>query len=233
MESDQYEYYPEKTLIGFNVPINADDLNIIKKKLKTVCAISIGNIKATGFFCKINIYAKTKNVLFTNNHVLDENLIQIGQKINILYNESNKEIEITKNRFICTNSELDYTCIEILTEDNIHDFLQVDREIHTFNPFKTYQNDKIVIIQYPHSDTPEFEFGKIKKYSKKTNLIYYSIPTLSGSSGSPVLSFNRNLNVIAIHCGSPKDEKLKSTLNVGIFFESILDDIEKQYKLKH
>lgn len=230
MKSIKNEYDPEKTIIGFNVPINADDITIIKKKLNTICIISVEKARGTGFFCKIYVNFKLKNALFTNNHILGENLIKIGNKINIIYNESYKQIEITKNRFICTNPELDYTCIEILPEDGFHNFLQVEREINTPNPFKTYKNDKLVILQNPHMNSPDFEFGKIKKFSKKDNLIYYSIPTLPGSSGSPVLCFNRNLNIIAIHCGSPNDENLKLECNVGIFFKTILDDIEMQYK---
>jgi hypothetical protein len=226
-ESNQEcEYIPEKTLIGFNVPMNSNEINIAKKKLNTICIIFVDKEqKGTGFFCRIDIKGRTKKVLFTNNHVLDENLIKIGSKINIFYNNSYKNIEITKNRFTCTDKYIDYTCIEILPEDDFSNFLKVDSDIQTFSPFKTYKNDKIVIIQYPHIFSPDFGFGKIEKYCKKSNLLFYSIPTISGSSGSPILSFNRNLDVIGIHCGSPKDSL---TTNVGKFLKEILDDIEKK-----
>ena len=228
-ESNQaYEYNPEKSLIGINVPINYKEINMIKKKLNTICIIFVDKKQlGTGFFCKIEIKGITKNVLFTNNHVLDENLIKIGSKINIYCNESYKNIEITKNRFTCTDKEIDYTCIEILPEDEYYNFLKVENNINTLSPFKTYKNDKIVIIQYPHEYCPDFGFGKIEKYCKKSNLLYYSIPTIPGSSGSPILSYNRNLDVIGIHCGSPKDSK---TVNIGKFLKEILDDIEKKYK---
>lgn len=227
---EEYKYEPEKTLIGFNVPINSNEINIIKKKLNTICIIIKEDERGSGFFCKFNINGIAKNALFTNNHILDENLIKIGSKINIYYNNSYKCIEITNNRFAFTDKDLDYTCIEILPEDDFHHFLHVEREINTFSPFTTYRNDKIVIIQYPHIISPDFEFGKIKQYTKKNGYLFYSIPTLPGSSGSPILNFNKNLDVIGIHAGSPKDGS--SEVNIGIFFKLILDDIEKQFKKK-
>ena len=76
--------------------------------------------KGSGFFCEINNFP-IKYALFTNNHVLNENDIKIGNIINIeYYNKSsyiNKKIKINEKRRVFTNKELDYTCIEINESD--------------------------------------------------------------------------------------------------------------------
>ena len=48
---------------------------------------------------------KNKSIiaLLTNNHILNEDKIKLGSKIEIEHNNEKKVIEITKNRFTCTN----------------------------------------------------------------------------------------------------------------------------------
>ena len=91
---------------------------------------------ASGFFCEIEEFP-TKHYLFTNNHVLNEENIEIGNIINIeflehqksffnsSYNLVKKNIKITENRKVFTNKDLDYTCIEIFESDGILDYFKI------------------------------------------------------------------------------------------------------------
>ena len=54
------------------------------KKADAICKIEKSeNNFGTGFFCEININEKKIKGLFTCNHVLNKNDLQIGSKINI------------------------------------------------------------------------------------------------------------------------------------------------------
>ena len=75
-----------------------------------------------GFSVKFLIRITLINILFTNHHVINENLLIIGKKIRIYYKGEYKEIGITKNRLFFTDSRdynegLDYTAIQIFEED--------------------------------------------------------------------------------------------------------------------
>ena len=103
----------------------------------------------TGFFCEIN----DKNIpfnkaLFTNNHVLNEDRIKINKEIEFEYCEKTKIIKITQNRKVFTNIDLDYTCIEILDEDEINKFFNIDKTIIN-DKNSLINNNEILILQYP------------------------------------------------------------------------------------
>ena len=83
-----------------------------------------------GFFCKLNnSYIPFKTVLFTANHVLNEKSIQTGKKIRIKYQQKDITIEISEKRNAFTNEKLDYTCVEILEEDGITNFFEIDSDV--------------------------------------------------------------------------------------------------------
>ena len=78
-----------------------------------ICRIKFNNLIGTGFFCEIddnNI--PFKKALFTNNHVLNKQNIQINNIISFEICKKLYNILITENRKVFTNEELDYTCIE-------------------------------------------------------------------------------------------------------------------------
>ena len=91
------------------------------------CKIITKKLKGTGFFCKIPFSNNTLlKVLMTNNHVIPKEELIIGNKIKLSYKNSLKYIEITGNRFFKTSVLLDYTCIEILDEDQIEFFYEIE-----------------------------------------------------------------------------------------------------------
>ena len=234
-----YDYIPEKCIKTQLQPIPFNDFNLIERKYKSICKILNGDHPGTGFFCKFNINGRQIKALFTNNHVLDSNRLKIGSSINLINGRSEINIEIKKNRFICSSKNLDYSCIEILPEDNINDFLKIDRQIYEefMNEYNNdlvideYKYQKLILIQYKNfnlsmgNDNIYFSSGFLDKYDGKR--IFYRIPIQYGASGAPILSLNNSLDVIGMHrkCGNRK----KGILNNGIFFNKILIDIQNKY----
>ncbi len=66
------------------------------------------------FFCIIPLHDIKIKVLFTNNHILNEDSLSIGNEIKINYKYQSKKIKLTKERMIWKNKSLDYSAIEIL-----------------------------------------------------------------------------------------------------------------------
>ena len=82
---------------------------------------------AFGLFCQLN-NCPMKYALFTKNNGTDGPSIKIGDKIyfddfgkkpSLGSKASKKQIEITEDRRILTNKELDFTCIELFESDGI------------------------------------------------------------------------------------------------------------------
>ena len=122
-----------------------------KKQGTTFICDILFNISGSGFFCQILYNNKNINVLFTNNHVINKDLLLIGQKIRLNYKGEDKEIEIKENRLIRTDSRnfkegLDYTCIQILEQDGFN--IKNIFEIYDSN-ISNYNGIKICILQYP------------------------------------------------------------------------------------
>ena len=138
-------------LKNFNGEFNEEMIDKTKKQGTTFICDILFNISGSGFFCQIPYNNKNINVLFTNNHVINKDLLLIGQKIRLNYKGEDKEIEIKENRLIRTDSRnfkegLDYTCIQILEQDgfNIKNIFKIyDSNISNYNGIK------ICILQYP------------------------------------------------------------------------------------
>ena len=214
--------YQREQLINNNEPIPFDILEKCLEKKTAICQISN---KGTGFFCKLNLKNKSIIGLLTNNHVLNEDKIKLGSKIEIEHNNEKKVIEITKNRFTCTNEEYDYTCIEIFENDNFNNYFEIDGNIDTDNPDEQYKDQEIMMVQYPNL---EASFGNGKVNSIKNNYqIFHSISTEGGSSGSPIILMSASLKIIGIHCGKSSKDK---NLNRGNYMKVILEDIQQHFK---
>lgn len=236
----KYDYKPEKAYEEFIKPRPFAEYSLIEQKYNTICKILNGNHPGTGFLCKIKIHKTNLKLLFTNYSILFGNN-KMCSKISILNDNNYLDIKITNNRFTCLNKELDYFCIEILPEDNLNNFLQVDREIYT-NFMKNYTKESVinqyryhtlVLIQYKnfsekYQEDIFYSKGNLDRYNGKK--IFYRIPIQFGAKGSPILSLNSSLDVIGMHrkCGNMK----KGILNNGIFFNKILIDIKKKLKNK-
>ena len=163
------------------------------------------------------------NILWNNFKKIMENgkifiIIQLKDK------DSTKNIKITSNRFVCSNEELDYTCIEIFDNEDYNNYFEIDDNINCQNPNVQYGNELGVIYQFADNQDISCGEGFIEgiKNINDTNIIIHKITTDFGSSGSPIF-LSDNLKVIGIHCR----RKDKDT-NIGIYFKNILHDIKKK-----
>ena len=217
MEKNDYELEAD---YGESIELDKETEEFLKKKSNVATCKIISEsenrpLYGTGFFCKIPLLGK---VLFTNNHILNKNSIKENEIIICLYKNELKKFEI-KNRKCFTNEELDYTCIEILNEDEIEDFFEIENE-NSNNP-KEYNGDDIALPQFPKGGPLKINAGCLVKI--EGNQIFHYVTTFKGSSGSPILLLLRKYKIIGIHCAA--SEKLK--MNRGIKIKDILDDIKK------
>ena len=203
----------------YDSPITKYEINELLLKEKAMCKIisdiieNNSKINGTGFFVKLE---DNKYGLLTNNHII--NNIENGKTIHFYYLSENKKIEITKEREVYTNKELDYTFIEVFKEDNIKDYFKI-----YLNNINNLRNHNIFILQYPNnSNEVSFSYGKIKFIDN--NEIRYNASTTYGSSGSPIiLRSNDNLIIGLHHSGYfTKDD------NIGTTLKSILLDIQQK-----
>ncbi len=200
---------------------NKEIENKIKKEgNKYICKILL-TILGSGFFCKIPYNNNYINVLFTNNHVINENLLLPGQQIRLYYKEMLKQIEITKNRLVFTDSRyykegLDYTCIQIFEEDgfNTQNIFKLDD-----SNINNYNGIKICVLQYPKGNELKLETGYIEDLNNYE--MFHNANTDLGSSGSPIVCINENYNVIGIH----RRYHQKKKLNFGSYIKYILEHI--------
>ena len=205
-----------------NKPIEFRNMIRYLEKKDAVCKLITGS--GTGFFCKFKVNGRIMKALFTNNHVLNENLIKENSIIELRNKDEIKELKITSNRFKCTNKELDYTCIQILDNEDYNNFLEIDDNIKCQNPNVQYGNKLGVVYQFPDNQDLSCGEGFIEGIKKvnDNNIIIHKIITDIGASGSPIV-LSDNLKVIGIHCR----RKDKET-NEGIYFKNILYDIENK-----
>jgi hypothetical protein len=199
---------------------------LMEKAKKSTCIINSKingkYIIGTGFFCEIPFKNKKMKVLFTNNHVLNEESIQIGKTIKIIYQGKAKDIEISEDRFCLTDSRdykegLDYTCIQIFEKDGIEDFYEYYEDKINFK-------DEIVSISgYPNGKELTVETGHIK-YIKSDYKIYHTVDTDHGVSGAPIILTYRDFKVIGIHrCNIKEKEK-----NLGSYIKYIVKNIQNE-----
>ena len=200
--------------------IKEDNPIIDVKQLKSILGSGIENCickiitltkTGTGFF--VNIPEKNIKVLITNNHIIDEEFLEKENKIIYFISENQNEINLEINRYILTDKELDFTIIEILEEDNINNYLEINKDIYN-------KNDKIYTFQYPGEGELEYSHGEILEI--KDNNIIYDIGTLGGSSGCPIILMN-NSKLIGLHIGYLNKRKIKT--NIGISINYIINKI--------
>ena len=123
----------EKLIKGQPIPVSLKGTKKVLFQMENcICKIYLNNGGiGTGFFCKIPFNNNLLPVLITNNHVLNENDIDINKIINIMINNKVKKIEIDNSRKKYTNSDknIDVTIIEIKpNKDGINNYLEIDEE---------------------------------------------------------------------------------------------------------
>ena len=198
---------------------------ICKIKFYTLIDNQLMPSVGTGFFCFIiNDNIPFTKALFTNNHVLKEDKIKINEQILIEHCKKNYTLEITKDRKVFTDEELDYTCIQILDTDEINKKIEKYFQIEQSycNNRKLIKDQEIYILQYPNG-VLSHSIGKIVDI--EDNKIKHSASTNDGSSGSPLIKrYNNNL-ILGIHFASQKNKKEEIIYNLATPFDVIIQNI--------
>ena len=125
----------ESRIIGHPNEISYESTVKIKEQMeKNICKIDIGNRQGTGFFCKIPFPNKDNmlSVLITNNHIIDEKMMEDGVEFPVTIKEKKDNLMISlKNRIKYTNQAYDTTIIEIKKEEEeiINNYLELDDKI--------------------------------------------------------------------------------------------------------
>ena len=80
-------------------------------------------------------------------------------------------IEITNKRFCRIHILYDCTCIEILDEDNIKDFYEIEDTNNKINNYNNHDNEDIAIVQYPNGGPMQIKTEHLKKIIIIKNII--------------------------------------------------------------
>ena len=205
--------------MGDNLEIEEEERKKLLKLGKyTTCKIITEEGFGSGFFCKIPFQNSTLKVLFTNHHVLKRNDIIPGKIIRFAINNEMNTIKITNNRKTWSNLSLDFTCIEIFDEDNIKHFYEIEYKDYD-DPNKYYNNVDCAVIQFPNGGPIKLKGGHLLKIKK--NIIFHSVSTDHGSSGSPIILLLSKFKVVGIHTGH------NDITNQGIYIKHVVDLINK------
>jgi hypothetical protein len=205
----------ERKIPGTPDAISFEGLEIIKEqKENNVCKIVKENgITGSGFLCIIPFPDKLHPlpVLFTCNHVLNDDDIKPGKEIKLIFNDKiEKILKIDDSRMTYTSEEkeFDTTIIEIRNEDNfdINNMLEIDNNIYKENFYQIYKDKTIYIIHYPNGLNSSYSHNIIKSITSDNIKINHLCESNDGSSGAPIINL-QNFNALGIHVG--KDEKKK------------------------
>ena len=181
---------------------------ILEQMKKNICKIKTQITEGTGFFCKIPFPNKENllKVLITNNHIINKELFD--SKIDISIYEKNEKITLDlslSKRMKYPNPKFDITIIQILDNDNINDFLELDEQvieniISNKNNNKDFEGKTIYTIQYPQEGL-SVSYGILDRLDNDYDFLH-KCSTNEGASGSPIIGLNNK--IIGIHKGNIK-----------------------------
>ena len=213
------EQNKEKKINPYPKPVSLETTQKIIEQMKNcVCKIYIDDKIGTGFFCKIPFPDNEHllPVLITNNHVIDESILE--KKITLsLNNDSDiKEIEL-ENRIKYTDKEYDITIIEIKDKkDGINKYLELDTKIQA-NINTINVEESIYILHYPFRKNVSVSYGILKKIEEEKKNFVHLCYSENGSSGAPIINLS-NSKIIGMH----KETINKDNCNVGLFLNEPL-----------
>ena len=118
----------------------------------------------------------------------------------------------------------EFTCafIEILPEDKINNFLEIDNNLFKYEKEieEIYRRRSIYVLHYPRGERAAMNSGILKKIENDT--IVHICNTEPGSSGGPIILLD-NLKVIGFHIGS----KNQAALNLGTLLKYPISEFIK------
>ena len=222
MENDM----KDESLTGHKqMPLKSTD-----KVKKAICKIIIINeggksLYATGFFIRISNALKG---LITNYHVLNPNVIHLKIVVEI-HDQKNMILNITNRYVKYLEKPKDITFIEIKDNDYIYkeiEFLNYDNN-YIHNGYIIYKDVDVFSIQHPLGKDAACASGKIIYIDGFEFL--HKISTQYGSSGSPIILLNNNINIILV-IGIHKKGGKKN--NCGTFIGELIREINEELNKK-
>ena len=213
-ELPEFGYKFRKLEIKINQELmSEDDKNFCVKNQSSICCVNIGEKYHTGFFSKVN----HKSIPFKRALII----ISFDSKIKpiiIYYLKNNKMIDKTINLDNRKKIVMDHHIIffELFENDDIENFFELDEN----NLKEKYESHDIILLQYEEiNSSPQpkdfyfsFSSGKIKSSNERE--IFYEIPILYGSLGSPIILGNNNHYLIGIHFGTKNKFHFKFGINL-------------------
>ena len=220
----------EKKIEGSINPVNIKDTKkILDQMMNCICKIKIKDIFATGFFCKFSYKNKVIRVFMTNYHVLNENDLKENKKLHLSLNDEKETIIIDKEikRKTYFNKDYDITLIELIDEDRIKDYLELDDNLFQDYSEIIYKNKSIYVLHYQNGKNANVSYGLLYNIDKYN--INHNCSTDNGSLGSPILNLQNN-KVIGIHNKSSINYNIGTLLKLPIidFIKKFVED-EKDF----
>ena len=152
--------YKESNIISKNTIEDEEDysnLNEFITKFEMEAMIDNEIKYKTGIGVLCNIPSKNIKALITYNHILNLDFLLKGEKIILYINKKEYEINLKITRYFYSNEELDITIIEILNDDCVKNFIEIDKFINS----KNYNDEDIICISLKKSKKIDISFGKI------------------------------------------------------------------------
>ena len=186
-----------------------------------VCKIKVMNENdGSGFFLKLKISNQEIKLLITNNHVINQEILDTNQQITLYINKNKYHIKLDK-KLKYTSTKYDVTIIEINEED------EINCNYFNYKKIDTEDLNSLYILHYPLNENVSASYG-IMQYLKDINyqFIHYC-STTDGSSGSPIINLeSKEEEVIGIHFGNRNNHYL------GTFINYPINEFIEQYKLR-
>jgi len=208
------------------VSIESTEKILMQMKRSVFCIYSKDGSKATGFFCLIPI--KDDNslpVIITNNHVINERILEKEKEFLISFNNRKEVIKIEKNMAFYTNQDYDITIIEINPmKYNIksNDFLEIEFKE---NYKDEYNKESIYLIQYARGEKVCVSYGQIRIDDYISYKLKYYAQNEPGVSGAPILDLKTH-KIIGLYTS----QNYKYTFNNGTILKFPITEFMNKYK---
>ena len=195
----------EKGLENYPKPISLKSTQKIIEQMRNIknniCKIKLLNgTKGIGFFCKIAFNNNHLSVLITNNHVINEEILE--KEKNIIISTNKEEIEIDlDNRIKYTNKKYDITIIEIKeNKDKVENYLELDENIINNTSKSQYIKENIYIIQYKGGkEEASVSYGIIKDIDEIDKYKFEYLCNIDKGLSNPLILSIKTNKVIGIH----------------------------------
>ena len=192
---------------------------ILEQMEKNICKIKvdINNNTGAGFFCKIPVANNKKMpVLITNNHIINETILQESNKVITIMTEKDstrKTLDLS-NRLTYNYNQYGIFIIEIKSNDRINDYFELDDNIIKEKQYAKYINKSIYMIQNS-KEKLYVSYGTMKNIDSNQPLNFiHSCSSLNESLGAPIINLE-NYKIIGIH------SLVSYNLNKGFFWDFI------------